>query len=190
MSAGTFLTVSIQSTLILFVGLASAQSTANRIVPRDWQMLDPVEDSIAGISLNKAYDLLKTRKSSRIIVAVIDNGIDLDHEDLREVIWTNEGEIPSNNLDDDHNGYIDDVHGWNFRGTQDGSVIENELASSAELYLSWRERFVDKKNSNEELREIYKRAERDYLENLNSTGLRECSVCLQCSLQFFDLNCQ
>ena len=56
------------------------------------------------------------RKGSPVIVAIIDSGVDIEHEDLDGVIWTNEDEIPNNGIDDDKNGYIDDVHGWNFLG--------------------------------------------------------------------------
>jgi subtilisin family serine protease len=82
-----------------------------------WAHLDFVSDTIPGMSVNKAYgELIKNKKGSKVIVAVIDSGIDIDHEDLDEVIWENKDEIPNNNKDDDHNGYIDDVHGWNFLG--------------------------------------------------------------------------
>ena len=69
-----------------------------------------------GISLQKAYDILKGRKSEKVIVGVIDSGIDINHEDLKSVIWTNPKEIPGNGIDDDKNGYVDDIHGWNFLG--------------------------------------------------------------------------
>jgi cell wall-associated protease len=84
---------------------------------KDWLASDPKADSIAGISLHKAYDLLTNKSSQTIIVAVTDNGVDMEHEDLQNVIWTNKREIPGNGIDDDHNGHIDDVHGWNFRGS-------------------------------------------------------------------------
>ncbi|MEP6596344.1 MAG: S8 family serine peptidase [Ginsengibacter sp.] len=61
---------------------------------------------------------MKSKSSQTIIVAVIDNGVDIEHEDLKNVIWTNKREIRDNGIDDDHNGYIDDVHGWNFRGSK------------------------------------------------------------------------
>mgnify|MGYP000713421300 FL=1 len=69
------------------------------------------------MSVDKAYaEIIKTKKGKKVIVAVVDSGIDIDHEDLNEVIWTNKGEIPNNGIDDDKNGYVDDVHGWNFLG--------------------------------------------------------------------------
>ncbi len=83
----------------------------------NWGHLDLVKDTIPGMSVDKAYaEIIKNRKGKKVIVAVIDSGIDIDHEDLNDVIWTNKGEIPDNGIDDDKNGYVDDLHGWNFLG--------------------------------------------------------------------------
>lgn len=93
---------------------------------KNWGHLDLVSDTIPGMAVNKAYtELIKNKKGKKVIVAVIDSGIDIDHEDLDGVIWTNKGEIPNNGKDDDKNGYIDDVHGWNFLG--DGYDEQLEL---------------------------------------------------------------
>ncbi len=82
-----------------------------------WGHLDLVKDTIPGMSVNKAYkEIIKANKGLTTIVAVMDSGIDIDHEDLDDVIWVNKGEIPNNGKDDDNNGYIDDVNGWNFLG--------------------------------------------------------------------------
>jgi subtilisin family serine protease len=82
-----------------------------------WSHLDFVSDTIPGMSINRAYnEIIKGKKGKTVIVAVIDSGIDIDHEDLDDVIWVNKNEIPNNGKDDDNNGYIDDVHGWNFLG--------------------------------------------------------------------------
>jgi subtilisin family serine protease len=84
---------------------------------QNWGHLDLIKDTIPGMSVDKAYaEIIKNKKGKKVIVAVIDSGIDIDHEDLNDVIWTNKGEIPNNGKDDDKNGYIDDVHGWNFLG--------------------------------------------------------------------------
>ncbi|WP_316771280.1 S8 family peptidase [Pedobacter frigiditerrae] len=97
--------------------LSSAQQKAN------WQNLDLKTDTTFGISTEKAYkELLKGKKSTPVLVAVLDGGVDLNHEDLKRVIWTNKKEVAGNGLDDDKNGYIDDVHGWNFLGGKTGSV--------------------------------------------------------------------
>ena len=92
--------------------------------PRQWSYLDPATDSVAGISLDKAYALLKNRSSVPVIVGILDSGVDETHEDLRDVIWTNPGELPDNRTDDDKNGYVDDQHGWNFLGAPDGTTSE------------------------------------------------------------------
>src|SRR5690606_11633747 len=84
---------------------------------QNWGHLDLVKDTIPGMSVDKAYaEIIKDKKGKTVIVAVIDAGIDINHEDLNDVIWTNKDEIPNNGIDDDKNGYIDDVHGWNFLG--------------------------------------------------------------------------
>jgi subtilisin family serine protease len=83
----------------------------------NWGHLDLVKDTIPGMSVDRTYaDLIKNKKGETVIVAVLDSGVDIDHEDLNDVIWTNKGEKPNNGIDDDKNGYIDDVHGWNFLG--------------------------------------------------------------------------
>ncbi|MBC8756945.1 S8 family serine peptidase [Kordia sp. YSTF-M3] len=82
-----------------------------------WGHKDLVADTIPGMSVDKAYaEIIKGKKGTQIIVAVLDSGIDIDHEDLDDVIWTNPKEIANNGKDDDKNGYIDDIHGWNFLG--------------------------------------------------------------------------
>jgi len=82
-----------------------------------WGHLDLVKDTVPGMSVDKAYsEIIKDKKGKTVIVAVIDSGIDIDHEDLDGVIWTNKKEIAGNGIDDDKNGYVDDIHGWNFLG--------------------------------------------------------------------------
>jgi len=103
---------------------AYSQAGFRPILPdKDWFLRDPEQDSLQGISAERTYlTLLKGQPSRTVLVAVIDSGIDIDHEDLKSVIWTNEDEIPGNGIDDDKNGYIDDIHGWNFIGGKEGNV--------------------------------------------------------------------
>ncbi|MGV3697768.1 S8 family peptidase [Flavobacterium sp.] len=90
-----------------------------------WSHLDLEKDSIPGMSVDKAYaELLKNKKGTKVIVAVVDSGVDIDHEDLKKYIWTNKKEIPNNGKDDDKNGFIDDVHGWNFLGESNNENLE------------------------------------------------------------------
>ena len=91
---------------------------------KEWSHLDLTTDTIPGVSLNRAYKELVKSKSKTIIVAVIDSGIDIGHEDLKGKIWVNKGEIPNNGKDDDNNGYIDDINGWNFLGASDKEQLE------------------------------------------------------------------
>src|SRR5258708_21281091 len=108
--------------LMLLAQFSFAQSKST-VVPLNWFLLDPQQDSVQGMSVEKTYmTLLKDQPAREIIVAVVDSGIDIDHEDLKDVIWTNTKEIPNNGIDDDKNGYIDDVHGWNFIGGKNGNV--------------------------------------------------------------------
>ena len=94
----------------------------------NWYNQSP-DDKIQGASVDQAYnELLKDKKpEKKIIVAVIDGGVDINHEDLAGKIWTNTDEIAGNGVDDDHNGYADDMHGWNFIGNAKGEnvVVEN-----------------------------------------------------------------
>lgn len=95
--------------------------------PDNWFNLDPTTDKVNGVSTERTYkELLKEKKSTTIIVGVIDSGVDFNHEDLKTVMWTNPGEIPNNGIDDDKNGYIDDIHGWNFIGGKDGKNVNDD----------------------------------------------------------------
>ncbi len=88
----------------------------------------------AGMQTEKAYKKLKNRKTTTVIVAVIDSGIDIEHEDLKGKIWTNTKEIPNNGVDDDKNGYIDDVHGWNFLGNALGQNQNDACLEKTRIY--------------------------------------------------------
>ncbi|MEM9324524.1 MAG: S8 family peptidase [Bacteroidota bacterium] len=94
----------------------------------DWFNKDPKADKVAGISLDKVYNkLLKGKTPEKtVLVAVIDSGVDIEHEDLEGKIWINEDEVAANGIDDDGNGYIDDIHGWNFLGNSNGENVQYE----------------------------------------------------------------
>ncbi|AVR44823.1 peptidase S8 [Christiangramia fulva] len=90
---------------------------------KNWSASDLRSDTIPGMSVDKAYaEIIKNNKPSPVIVGVVDSGVDIEHPDLKNQIWTNSDEIPNNGKDDDKNGYVDDIHGWNFLGN---AVAEN-----------------------------------------------------------------
>jgi subtilisin family serine protease len=107
---------------------------AQREVVPGWHLLDKQTDGYNGISLQKAYQHLAGKKAEKVIVAVLDGGTDTLHEDLRPVLWRNPKEIAGNKLDDDHNGYVDDVFGWNFLGNETGENVEEEISEAARIY--------------------------------------------------------
>jgi subtilisin family serine protease len=94
----------------------------------NWFDKDYDADKILGASVNKTYELLLKDLAVKdtIIVAVIDGGVDIYHDELKGKIWVNKKEIPGNNMDDDNNGYVDDVNGWNFLGNKSGENIKFE----------------------------------------------------------------
>ena len=128
---------------MLQLAIYAQGTSAKTELPKGWHLLDRDQDGFYGISLKKAYDFLqeKNLKSKTVIVAVIDSGIDTLHEDLKDILWTNPKEIPGNGIDDDHNGYIDDVHGWNFIGGKDGTNVKDDSQEEARVYYQFKEKF-------------------------------------------------
>ena len=93
------------------------KSSLSKIDKKNWHNLDIEKDSVPGTSVERAYnELLNDLKGKKVIVAVIDTGLDIDHISLSENIWINKDE-KVNGKDDDNNGYIDDIHGWNYLGS-------------------------------------------------------------------------
>ncbi|MDI9342374.1 MAG: S8 family peptidase [Sediminibacterium sp.] len=113
--------------------------------PDNWFNLDPSADKVNGVSTERTYaELLKDRKSNTVIVAVLDSGVDYQHEDLKDVMWTNPGEIAGNGIDDDKNGYIDDIHGWNFQGGKDGKNVEYDNLEVTRLLRKYKSKYDGK----------------------------------------------
>jgi subtilisin family serine protease len=116
--------------IVLSFTLKAQRSTVDSLskVYLNWYNKDSKIDNIEGVSVDKAYnELLKDKTpKKKIIVAVIDGGVDTAHVDLKGKIWKNTKEIPNNGIDDDNNGYIDDVYGWNFLGNSKGENITSE----------------------------------------------------------------
>ncbi|TCC97969.1 S8 family peptidase [Pedobacter psychroterrae] len=111
-----------------FTNITFAQSKKVKLPP-NWYNLDLIEDGYFGISTEKAYKelLVNLQPKQKVIVAVIDGGVDINHEDLKDILWTNTKEIAGNGIDDDGNGFIDDVHGWNFIGSKAGNLEFDNL---------------------------------------------------------------
>lgn len=112
-----------------------------------WSHMDLQTDSIPGMSIAKAYQFLAGKKGSTVIVAIADSGIDVEHEDLISVAWVNQNEIAGNKIDDDNNGYIDDIHGWNFLGSKDGKIINSDQLEMTRIVKKGMNLFGDKKAS-------------------------------------------
>jgi len=127
--------------VIIFAFAIPAFGQSTHSLAKDWFLRDPAQDSVQGISVERTYaTLLKDQPSRSVLVAVIDSGIDIDHEDLKSIIWVNEDEIPGNGIDDDKNGYVDDIHGWNFIGGKDGNVDDDNLEITRE-YVRLKQKF-------------------------------------------------
>lgn len=126
--------------IVFAASLLTQPTFAQKKAPENWFNLDQKKNKVPGVSTERAYnELLKNKTSQPIIVAVIDGGTEVSHEDLKDVIWVNEKEIPGNGIDDDNNGYIDDINGWSFLGGPGGDVVEEtleitRLARAAEQY--------------------------------------------------------
>jgi cell wall-associated protease len=105
------------SPLVVYTDLSPKKADLTIEELSHWQHLDLIKDTVPGMSVDRAYkEIIRKKKGKPVVVAVLDSGIDLKHEDVKNILWTNYREIPGNNTDDDGNGYIDDIHGYNFLG--------------------------------------------------------------------------
>ena len=109
-----------------------------------WSHADLEKDSIPGMSIAKAYQFLEDKKGVEVIVGIADSGVDVSHEDLKEVAWVNPKEIAGNNIDDDQNGYVDDIHGWNFIGSKDGRIVNSDQLEITRIVKRGMEKFGNK----------------------------------------------
>ncbi|MEM9528679.1 MAG: S8 family serine peptidase, partial [Bacteroidota bacterium] len=125
----------------LAVLLTAAGLMAQEQAPKNWWELDRTDDSFPGVSAAKAHNYLKGKTAHKVVVAVIDSGVDIEHEDLKDIIWTNPGEVAGNGIDDDNNGYVDDVHGWNFIGGKDGQNVNYENLEVVRLWNRYHKKY-------------------------------------------------
>jgi subtilisin family serine protease len=114
---------------------------------RFWHWKDLEKDGVHGVSLFKAQQLLTDLKLKPmpIIIAILDGGIDTAHLQIKPLLWNNPKEIPGNALDDDQNGYIDDVHGWNFLGNAAGQNINKASDEKSRIYHRYKNEFKQDK---------------------------------------------
>ncbi len=153
--------------LFLFLALISGTALgAQTETPNNWWDMDRQEDNFPGVSAKKAHDYLNGKVAKEVVVAVIDSGVDVEHEDLKAAMWTNADEIPGNGIDDDKNGYVDDVHGWNFIGGADGKNVNYENLEAVRLYNRYHKLY---NNRNREGLKKSERAEYDLYKDLEKT---------------------
>jgi len=139
----------------MFVGVASfAQETTTalplpKVDQKYWQHESLEESGVYGVNTQKALQFLesKKRKPSQLIVGVLDSGVEITHPDLKDNIWTNTKEIAGNGIDDDKNGYVDDIHGWNFIGGKDGKNVDGDTLELTRLFVKYRDLFEKSKDA-------------------------------------------
>jgi subtilisin family serine protease len=150
--------IDMRKTILLILGsvLSVLAFSQNPDAPVNWHLKDQASDQLQGVSVERSYkELLSGKEKSQVIVAVLDSGVDIYHEDLKGAIWVNENEISGNGIDDDKNGYIDDVNGWSFIGGDQGDVEFDNLEFTR-IFIDLNKKFdgktkksIDKKNKKE-----------------------------------------
>ena len=147
--------------------------------PQDWHHLDEQQTQFRGISSDRAYQrILKGKEPQKqVVVAVIDGGVDIQHEDLNDVLWTNKDEIPDNGKDDDQNGYVDDIHGWNFIGGTDGKNVNHDTFELTRIYRELHNKFAGTDTTQlpaeqQDQYDYYRTIKSDYIEEINTLERR------------------
>lgn len=153
------------------VSIVAKKGAVNEKDFNHWAHADLATDTIPGMSLDKAYKFLEGKTGETVIVAVIDSGIDIEHEDLKDVLWINPNEIAGNNIDDDNNGYVDDIYGWNFLGGK--NVAAPEQLEITRIVDELNDRFEGKTadNISEEEKEDFEKYQ-DYLKAYEKASSR------------------
>ena len=154
------------------INIAAKKGVLSDEEMKTWSHTDILKDSIAGMSLEKAYKFLEGKKGKQIIVAIADSGVDIEHEDLKDVLWVNIDEIANNNKDDDDNGYVDDVFGWNFLGNKEGKIVNTDQLEITRIVKKGKEKFGAKKVSeiaekDKETYQQYLKLENEFLETIS-----------------------
>ncbi|EDP59702.1 S8 family peptidase [Vibrio sp. AND4] len=132
---------------------------------QDWFNLSATSSNVQGVGSNFVYEaLLPPAIPKTIIVAVLDSGVDIEHEDLKNKLWTNQDEIPDNGIDDDNNGYIDDVHGWNFLGNQHGKNVNQDTLEVTREYKKYLDILAEQQPLDADQQAYFKKIEQDFLQ--------------------------
>lgn len=169
-----FITLLFQIVCIHFISAQVSTVDSLETALLNWYNQDLELDRVPGISTDRVYKEILPNKTSKktMIVAIIDSGVDIHHEDLEGKIWINEGEIAGNEIDDDNNGYIDDVHGWNFIGNDKGENVQLANFEYTRIYKKYNHRFASISSNSEFSKEeekeyiFYRKSKELYEENL------------------------
>ncbi|MCP3932058.1 MAG: S8 family serine peptidase [Bacteroidetes bacterium] len=132
----------LKSCLLVMLTLLVSWSYAQDPALKNWFHEDP-SGGYPGISSEKVHSNLIKTKGHTVIVAVLDSGVDTTHEDLKDILWKNMDEIPGNGIDDDNNGYVDDIRGWNFLGNANGENIHHDNLEVTRLYVKYKGKYED-----------------------------------------------
>ena len=137
-----------------------------------WPHADIYRDSLPGMSLERAYEFVSDKKGTTVVVGIVDSGIDITHEDLKDLVWTNSDEVAGNGKDDDNNGYVDDVNGWNFLGGE-GEATPEQLEVTR-LYKKLGNKYGEKTEGEidaDDMEEfaLYQKVKRDYEKRIDDT---------------------
>lgn len=137
----------------------------------NWFIKDAEKDGYEGLSSDRAITQFNLKSEREVIVAVLDSGVDIHHEDLQGKIWINAEETgldkngndkATNKIDDDENGFADDVHGWNFLGGADGSHINHETLEMTREMVRYDKRVAAGENLSLEEKKYYAEVEKAY----------------------------
>lgn len=153
--------------LALFISTSAFAQTKTEVDPQAWQHASLEETGVYGVNTQKALDFVKSknRKPVSVVVGVLDSGVEVTHEDLKDNVYVNAKET-ANNKDDDKNGYVDDIHGWNFIGGPNGNV-DGDTMELTRIYIEQRKLFEGAK-ANENIKkhpekyEAFKKIKAEY----------------------------
>lgn len=164
--------------LLFFTAGSALAQEAEKEAPKDWFHLSFDENGYYGINTEGAYQLLKGKESRTVVVAVIDSGIDFDHEDLQDNIWKNADEVAGDGKDNDNNGYTDDVHGWSFIGGAEGDV-DQDTYELTRIYKGLKAKYEGKTEE-----EVSDKKEFAYYQEIEKAYKEKLQTTLQSSLGF------